>query len=235
MEELNQRAYTGELDVTKISFHAFFKCLEDYELLTAGSALGFGCGPLLISKIKYEHQEINDLSICIPGENTTANLLMRYAFPKAKNKTPLLFSEIEEALLEEHFEAGVIIHENRFTYQDKGLQKIVDLGEYWETKTNLPIPLGGIAIKRNLVAQVKHQFNELLKASIQFGFDNPDEALTYCKTHAQEMNDEVMQQHIDLYVNDYSLDIGEIGKQAVELLKNKCLPDSRSLNMFVEA
>lgn len=237
VEELNQMAFDQTLDVTKISFHALFKNLSNYQLLTAGSALGFGCGPLLISKKRFDQKDVSNRTICIPGENTTANLLMKYAFPNATKKTALLFSEIEHAVLNETFDAGVIIHENRFTYKKKGLHKIVDLGAYWESKTNLPIPLGGIAIKKNLDSKLKRQINSLLRESIQFAFDHPSSSLNYCKQYAQEMDEDVMQQHIKLYVNSFSLDLQEKGKAAIQELYSAFNTNHRSefaSNLYIE-
>jgi 1,4-dihydroxy-6-naphthoate synthase len=159
---------------------------------------------------------LKSASIAIPGQNTTANFLMSFAYPKAQNKTEILFSEIENSVLDESVDAGVIIHENRFTYQDKGLVKIADLGEVWERETGFPIPLGGIAIKRDLSETLKQKIDALLKHSVQYAFDNPEASKDYVSCHAQEMEEEVMRAHINLYVNDYSLNLGSKGKAAIE-------------------
>lgn len=223
VETLNQKALNAELDITKLSFHAFAYVLEQYALLDSGSALGFGVGPLLISKSKMEHPEtrIADLKIGIPGKLTTANFLLSLAFPMAQNKVEMLFSEIENAVWDERVDLGVIIHENRFTYQEKGLYKILDLGEYWETITGSPIPLGGIVIKRSLPEDIKLTVNRLIKKSVEYAFQNPKSALEFIRSHSQEMSEAVMYQHIDLYVNKYSVLLGSEGKNAIQTLFEK--------------
>ena len=220
VEALNKAAFAGEADVTKLSYHAYAYCIDRYVLLDAGSALGRNCGPLLISKRAITQDEVaaGDLRIAIPGKFTTANFLLGLAFPKAQDKTPLVFSEIESALLEGRFDAGLIIHENRFTYQAKGLKKIIDLGEFWEGETGAPIPLGGIVIKRSLPDEVKERVNRVLRRSVEFAFANRTASLDYVRAHAQEMSEEVMYKHIDLYVNEFSVDLGKGGRRAVELL-----------------
>ena len=223
VEALNNSAFAGEADVTKLSYHAYAYCTGDYVLLDAGSALGRNCGPLLISKRKITQQEVasGGIRIAIPGRFTTANFLLGLAFPEARDKTPILFSEIESALLDERFDAGLIIHENRFTYADKGLKKIIDLGEYWEGETGAPIPLGGIVIKRSLPDDVKQRVNRVLRRSVEYAFAHRAASLDYVRAHAQEMSDQVMYKHIDLYVNEFSVDLGAEGRRAVELLFEK--------------
>ena len=220
VEALNQAAFAGEADVTKLSYHAYAYCTADYVLLDAGSALGRNCGPLLISKRPIARDEVaaGALRIAIPGKYTTANFLLGLAFPRALNKTALVFSEIEPALLEDRFDAGLIIHENRFTYAEKGLKKIVDLGEYWEETTGAPIPLGGIVIRRSLPDEIKQRVNRVLRRSVEYAFAHRAASLDYVRAHAQEMSDEVMYKHIDLYVNAFSIDLGPEGRRAVELL-----------------
>ena len=218
VEELNKSAFEHKIDITKLSYHAYTYISNNYVLLNSGSALGNNNGPLLISKQKIYTDEIEDLKIAIPGEYTTANLLLSIAYPKAKKKKEYLFSDIEEAILSNEVDAGLIIHENRFTYKQKGLKKIIDLGEFWETKTNLPIPLGGIVVNRNLPIDVQQKVDRVLKRSIEFAYKNPNAGLSFIKQHAQEMSEEVMYKHIKLYVNDYSIDLGEKGKQAIEKL-----------------
>jgi 1,4-dihydroxy-6-naphthoate synthase len=220
IEALNQSAFAGKSDVSKLSFHAYAYCSDRYVLLDAGSALGRNCGPLLISKRPIDPEEVarGQLTIAIPGQYTTANFLCGLAFPAARNKTEVLFSEIEPALLAEKFDAGVIIHENRFTYQARGLQKIIDLGEFWESATGAPIPLGGIVVKRSLPDDVKQAINRVMRRSVEYAFARRDASLPYVREHAQEMSEEVMYQHIDLYVNDYSVDLGEQGRHAVLVL-----------------
>src|SRR5262245_39586415 len=220
VEALNKAAFAGEVDVTKLSFHAYAYCARDYVLLDAGSALGRNCGPLLISKRAIAPDEVagGRLRIAIPGKFTTANFLLGLAFPGAKNKTELVFSAIEPALLEEQYDAGLIIHENRFTYQAKGLNKIIDLGEFWEQATGAPIPLGGIVIRRSLPDDVKQAVNRVLRRSVEHAFAHRADSVPYVRAHAQEMSEEVMYRHIDLYVNDYSIDLGPEGRRAVQIL-----------------
>lgn len=220
VETLNRWALDGKLDITKLSFPAFFQSVEKYILLTSGSALGKGVGPMLISKesINNDQEIINSKTIAIPGENTTAHLLFSLAYPTARNKQFTLFSKIEDAIINEEVDCGVIIHENRFTYQSKGLKKVIDLGEFWETQQKIPIPLGGIAIKRNLSDAIIKKVNTLLKSSLEFANRYYPNIAPYVKVHSQEMSEEVMRQHIQLYVNDFSLDLGKEGKQAIEIL-----------------
>jgi len=224
VETLNQKAFSGELDITKLSYHAFAYVVDKYVLLDAGSALGFGVGPLLICKGDPEllHSQLiahhSPLTIGIPGKYTTANFLLGLAFPEATNKQELVFSEIEDALLDGKIDVGLIIHENRFTYQNKGLKKIIDLGDYWEKQTGCAIPLGGIVANRKLPLDVQHMINRVLKKSVEFAFANPKSGLEFIRSHAQEMSEEVMYKHIELYVNKYSVDLGEEGRKAIEIL-----------------
>lgn len=218
VEELNRKALNGSIDITKLSYHAFAYVARGYKLLTAGSALGRKNGPLLISKRKIYPDEISDLIVAIPGKYTTANLLFSIAFPKVKEKKEYLFSEIEEAILDGEVDAGVIIHENRFTYQQKGLKNIADLGENWEEKTGHPIPLGGIVIRRNLDRNIQEKVNRILKRSVEFAFDNPNSSYTFVKKYAQELEDKVIKKHIDLYVNQFTVDLGDEGKDAIKKL-----------------
>ena len=220
VETLNQKAFRGELDITKLSYHAFAYVVDKYVLLDAGSALGFGVGPLLMSKREMQIAELNnpDFKIGIPGKYTTANFLLGLALPNATNKQEMVFSEIEDALLDEKIDVGLIIHENRFTYQNKGLKKIIDLGDYWEKQTGCAIPLGGIVANRKLPLEVQQKINRVLKKSVEFAFDNPKSGLEFIRSYAQEMSEEVMYKHIDLYVNQYSLDLGVEGRKAINLL-----------------
>jgi 1,4-dihydroxy-6-naphthoate synthase len=223
VEALNQAAFAGAIDVTKLSYHAYAYCAAGYVLLDAGSALGRSCGPLLISKRPISQQDVASgrLRIAIPGRFTTANFLLGLAFPAAQDKTPLLFSAIERALLDDEFDAGLIIHENRFTYAAKGLRKIIDLGEFWEGETGAPIPLGGIVIRRSLPRDVQHAVNRILRRSVEYAFAHRSASLPFVREHAQEMSEDVMYRHIDLYVNEYSVDLGAEGRRAVELLFEK--------------
>jgi 1,4-dihydroxy-6-naphthoate synthase len=226
VETLNQKAFRGELDITKLSYHAFAYVADQYVLLDAGSALGYGVGPMLISKAEISISDLEnnpDYKIGIPGKYTTANFLLGLAFPNATNKQELVFSGIEDALLEGKIDIGLIIHENRFTYQNKGLKKIIDLGDYWEKQTGCAIPLGGIVANRNLPVDVQHKINRVLKKSVEFAFANPKSGLEFIRSHAQEMSEEVMYKHIELYVNQYSLDLGEEGRKAIKLLFDTAL------------
>jgi 1,4-dihydroxy-6-naphthoate synthase len=220
VEALNKTAFLGEADVTKLSYHAYAHCTRNYVLLDAGSALGRNCGPLLISRRTISEAEVaaGDLTIAIPGRYTTANFLLGLAFPGARRKTELLFSDIERALLDGECDAGLIIHENRFTYEDKGLKKVVDLGEFWEGETGTPIPLGGIVVNRSLPDHVKQTVNRVLRRSVEYAFAHRSASLPFVREHAQAMSEEVMYRHIDLYVNEYSIDLGPEGKRAVATL-----------------
>jgi 1,4-dihydroxy-6-naphthoate synthase len=221
VEALNNKAFNSELDITKLSYHAFIYLTNAYNLLNSGSALGFNCGPLLIQNSTHKIKDIDTASIAIPGKYTTANFLLSLAFPNAKNKKEMLFSDIENALLLNKIDVGLIIHENRFTYQEKGLEKIIDLGEFWESLINAPIPLGGIVIKKNIDKKLQQTVDLLIKQSVEFAFKNPESSMLFVKKHAQEMSEEVMKKHIALYVNEFSIDLGEIGKKAIQLLFNK--------------
>ncbi|HEX5652011.1 MAG TPA: 1,4-dihydroxy-6-naphthoate synthase [Chitinophagaceae bacterium] len=220
VETLNEWALEGRLQITKLSFPAFFQAMEHYVLLKSGSALGKGVGPLLVAKNEdtdFENR-INFATIALPGLHTTANLLFSFAFPEATNKKFMLFSEIEDAVSREEASFGVIIHENRFTYARKGLKKIMDLGEYWERKMNAPIPLGGIAVHQSLRRSVAVRVEQLIRQSLDYAFTLYPMIPEYVKQHSQAMEEEVMRQHIDLYVNNYSLDLGEEGRQAIAIL-----------------
>lgn len=215
VEELNKNAFSGTIDITKLSYHAFAYIANSYKLLTSGSALGYKNGPLLISKHKIYADEVKDIKVAIPGKHTTANLLFSIVYPNVKQKKEYLFSDIEEAILDGEVDAGVIIHENRFTYEKKGLKKIIDLGEEWEEKTGNPIPLGGIVIHRKFDSETMLKVNRVLKRSVDFAFKNPDSSYSYVKNYAQELDDDVIKKHINLYVNNFTSDLGEKGKNAV--------------------
>jgi 1,4-dihydroxy-6-naphthoate synthase len=221
VEALNNRAFKQELDITKLSYHAFIYLTQEYALLNSGSALGFNCGPLLVKDSKNNIKDINTASIAIPGKYTTANFLLSLAFPNAKNKKEILFSDIEGAVLSHQVDAGLLIHENRFTYEEKGLEKIIDLGEFWESLIHAPIPLGGIVVKRTIDVKFQKTIDSLIKQSVEFAFTNPESCMDFVKQHAQEMSEEVMKKHIALYVNDFSIDLGTIGKNAIQLLFDK--------------
>lgn len=221
VEELNRKAFSQELDITKISYNAYTRLTSNYVLLDSGSALGKNCGPLIISKEQFDIADLPSKNISIPGINTTANLLLSIAFPQVIQKTEMIFSEIEKAVLDEKVDAGLIIHESRFTYEQKGLKKIIDLGEYWENLTHTPTPLGGIIAQRALGLDLLQKINRVMRHSVQFAFDNPKSSLDFIKLHSQEMEEEVMYKHIDLYVNNYTLELGEMGRKSVETLFKK--------------
>ena len=216
VQTLNEWALQGKLDFSKISYGVLPLVLNEYIVLNSGGALGKGVGPLLITKYEAVSTNIDDQTIAIPGENTTAHLLFSLAYPAAKNKIFKIFNEIEDAVLNEEVHAGVIIHENRFTYHLKGLHKIVDLGEYWEEQLKVPVPLGGIIAKRSLDKKLIQQVDGLIRKSVEYAFEHHHKELAeYVKQHAQEMSEDVMRQHINLYVNNFSIALEEDGKKAV--------------------
>ena len=227
VEQLNKWAFQRKLDITKLSYNAFTHCVNDYALLDSGSALGNNCGPLLIKKPNTILTK--ESKIAIPGKYTTANMLLNIAFPNHQNKVEMLFSEIENKVLEGRVDAGLIIHENRFTYEDKGLEKVKDLGEFWEEETGLPIPLGGIVTNRRLPLATQQKIERVLRKSVEFAFENPNSSADYVKFHAQEMGKEVVDAHIALYVNNYSISLRGQGRKAVELLFEKSGKESKSI------
>jgi 1,4-dihydroxy-6-naphthoate synthase len=218
VEELNRKAFKSEIDITKISTHAYAYVAENYAILDSGSALGYGNGPLVISKKYYDLQELNNLRIAIPGKYTTANLLFSIALPEATDKTEYLFSDIEDTILNGKADAGLIIHETRFTYQKRGLLRIADMGEYWEQLTGLPIPLGNIVINRKLPAEIAIKVNRLLRKSVEYAMYDPSSSNDFVGDHAKEMDREVMNRHIKLYVNDFTLELGSRGRSALKEL-----------------
>jgi 1,4-dihydroxy-6-naphthoate synthase len=218
VETLNRLALTRVPDMIKVSYHAFLKISDDYEILKSGSAMGFGSGPLLISRKDHSAADLQNLVVAVPGEHTTAHLLLNFAAPKVKQKIFMVFHEIEEAVLTGRANAGVIIHENRFTYEQKGLKKILDLGVYWEKQTASPIPLGGIAVRRSLGNEMITRLGKLMKMSVLFARKYPEEVMGFVRSHAQEMDEEVMKKHISLYVNDFTVDMGPVGELAIATL-----------------
>jgi len=233
IEKLNQYALSSEFDILKISYAAYPQVSKNYQILNAGSALGHANGPLLVSKNKIYFDEVEDLHIAIPGVNTTANLLLTIAFPDIKKKTEYLFSDIEDVVLSGETDAGLLIHENRFTYEAKGLKKIVDLGTWWEEQTNLPIPLGGIMVKRSLPQAIKEAINRVLFNSISYAMEHPTVAMDFIRQHAQSIKDEVIQKHIHLYVNNFSLELGDKGRQAIEKFFERAL-DIHKINQLIQ-
>ncbi|PIF06398.1 MAG: 1,4-dihydroxy-6-naphthoate synthase [Draconibacterium sp.] len=223
VEELNRDAFAGKIDITKISYHAYAHVASNYRLLTSGSALGHKNGPMVIAKSKINSSEWSKMTVAIPGKYTTANLLFGILFPKVKKVEVFLFSDIENAVTEGLVDAGVIIHENRFTYQQKGLKKIIDLGEAWEEQTATPIPLGGIAVNRSITTEMQQKINRVMKRSVEYAFAHPEASSGFVRKYAQEMEEEVMRKHIQLYVNDFTINLGELGENAVRTLYNRAV------------
>lgn len=219
VETLNQMARESRLDITKASFHAFGHLRDDYCLLRSGGALGKGCGPLVVAREEMEMPDLRGKTIAIPGELTTAFLLLQIFDPELKRKVKIMpFSSIIKSVKEGEADAGLIIHESRFTFQRAGLKKVIDLGDWWEKETGHPVPLGGILGRRGLGADLLRQVEVLLRKSVEYAFAHRGESVSYIKQHAQELEYEVINRHINLYVNDYSLDIGDSGERAVKEL-----------------
>lgn len=215
VEELNKRAFLADIDITKMSFHAFAYAAKDYFILDSGSALGYRNGPLLISLKERNLGDIDNMSIAIPGKYTTANLLFSIAWPNATNKKEYLFSDIDRAILAREVDAGLIIHETRFTFHRKGLHKLADMGEYWENLTGLPIPLGVIVARRDLPADVLEKVNRIIRRSLEYAYNDSFASFDFVSANAKEMDSTVMNNHIKLFVNEFSLDLGKEGKKAV--------------------
>ncbi len=216
VETLNQWALQGKLDITKLSYGVLPLVLDKYAVLDSGSALGKGVGPLLIKNEKLKMKNVEDHLIAIPGEHTTAHVLFSLAYPQAKNKIFMRYDEIEDFVLNGKG-LGVIIHENRFTYADKGLYKITNLGDHWEKETGNAIPLGGIVTRRTIGQGIQPKVNALIKASIGYAYKNNYAELTeYVKSHSQEISEDIMRKHIDLYVNEHSTSLGDAGKNAIK-------------------
>ena len=219
VETLNHMAITGGLDIIKVSFFTYLLLQQNFVLLDSGSALGFGNGPMLISKREYTLEDIPNLTVAVPGQYTTAHMLFRIASPGGAKKQFMRFSEIEDAILTDKVDAGVIIHENRFTYEQRGLKKIIDLGNFWEKLTGSPIPLGGIIVRKGLGYDIINKLNRIMFRSVEFAFKHPEVAMPFVKQHAQEMDEEVMKKHIHLYVNENTLSLGTGGKVAIAKLQ----------------
>jgi 1,4-dihydroxy-6-naphthoate synthase len=215
VEELNRKAFSGDLDITKMSFYAFAYAINNYLILDSGSALGHRNGPLLISKRKIDPSTLATARIAIPGKFTTANMLFSIAWPDAVNKTEYLFSSIEEALLNGEMDAGLIIHETRFTYYKRGLHKIADMGEYWEKTTGLPIPLGTIAVNRRLPEDIALKVNRIIKRSLEFAYHDSIASYDFVVANAKEMDSTVMNNHIKMFVNKFTMNLGKDGKKAI--------------------
>src|SRR4030043_2094233 len=218
IQELNNKAFSGNLDITKISLYAYAYAANNYLILDSGSALGHKNGPLLISKRNLSISEISDARIAIPGKHTTANMLFTIFWPEAVNKTEFLFSDIEEAILRDEADAGLIIHEKRFTYHKKGLSKVADLGEYWEKLTSLPIPLGTIAVNRRVPYETALKVNRIIHRSLEYAYHDSLASYDFIVANAQEMDSTVMNKHIKLFVNKFTSDLGREGKKAINEL-----------------
>lgn len=218
VETLNRLAEEAVLDVTKISYGAIPHLVREYVLLRSGGALGRGCGPLVVSREPIDPAELAARRIAIPGRNTTANLLLRLFAPEAAAGEERVYSDIMPAVARGAVDAGLIIHESRFTYADHGLVQVVDLGAWWEQETGLPIPLGGILARRDLGAATIRAVDDALRRSVEHAFADPEASRAYVRAHAQELDDAVTQQHIDLYVNEFSIDVGEEGERAIREL-----------------
>ena len=220
VETLNSWALDGNLDVTKLSFHALGHVLDKYTMLNSGAALGRGCGPLLVTRPGLEKGDPADWKIAIPGRYTTAALLLKLFLPSHSKTVIMRFDEIMDAVADSRVDGGIIIHESRFTYQEHGLLCIQDLGRWWETDTGLPIPLGCIAVRSSLDPQEITEVDQAIKASVQWAHAYPDKCSAYIKQYARELNDQVITSHIGLYVNDFSVQLGDEGQAAVkELLR----------------
>lgn len=219
ISELNQAAINEEYDVIKVSFNAYRHIAHKYVLLNSGSALGCHNGPVLISKNKVDINTVSGLRIAVPGKYTTANLLLKYAFPKVKHTDMYLFSDIEDAVISGKADAGVLIHENRFTFEERGLHKIADLGEIWQKTTKLLIPLGGIAVKRNLEKENIKTLNKLMRQSVEYAERKPKDSLTFIKQHAVNLSDVIIYKHIKTFVNSQTILLNDKAKKAIiELL-----------------
>jgi len=218
VEELNRRAFEGRTDILKISYHAYAYAADRYLILDSGSAIGRGNGPLLVSKREIYEDEVRNLTVAIPGKYTTANLLFSIKWPDALNKKEYIFSEIENAILKGEVDAGIIIHETRFTYYKKGLKKIVDLGRFWEEITGYPVPLGAIVINRMVPEDIALKVNRILKKSIEYAYTDLYSTFDFVRKYAREMESDVLHSHIEMYVNEFTADLGIEGRQAAEKL-----------------
>lgn len=215
VEELNRRALDGSVDVTKMSYHAYAYTAGNYLLLDSGGALGRNNGPLVVSRRKIYPEELNETTIAIPGRYTTANMLFSIFWPEAKNKKEYLFSDIPDVVLSGEADAGLIIHETRFTYKKMGLQKIADTGEMWEGSTGMPVPLGGIVVNRNIDEETALKVDRTIKRSVEYANAHPEASYDFIRKHAKEIDAAVMRQHIELYVNRFTVSLGDEGRKAV--------------------
>ncbi|MDL1968747.1 MAG: 1,4-dihydroxy-6-naphthoate synthase [Deltaproteobacteria bacterium] len=232
VETLNQHARAGVYDISKLSFAAIGHLVEEYGLLRSGAALGRGCGPLLVAKPGFGIEQLSSTKIAVPGMWTTACMLLGLYLSKNYEAVPMPFEKIMPAIQNDKYECGVIIHEGRFTYEEYGLVRVIDLGEWWEKKTSLPVPLGGIAVRRDITSSITGRMEDLIRSSVEYSFNHRNEAVNYIKKYAQEMSSEAIRQHIDLYVNDFTLNLGKAGEEAVNTLfrmarDSKMIPESK--------
>ena len=218
VETLNRMAVDGVYDVTKVSFHAYLLARREYQLLSVGAAVGEGCGPVVVARRAIDPSEYAGCTIAVPGELTTAHLLLRLAMPQFRKRLFVRYDRVMDMVARGQADAGVIIHEGRFLYERAGLTLLDDLGRWWQDRTSLPIPLGGIVARRSLGAETIDRFEDLLGRAIRASVDNPDRTLDYVRQHAQEMDADVLAEHIRTFVNDYSLDLGDDGRAAVRRL-----------------
>ena len=219
VEALNGKAFSGECHITKLSFAAYLELAERYELLDSGSALGYGCGPLVIAR--DANADLRNVRIAVPGRYTTANMLFKLRYPECRNIEFTRFDKIMEGVRSGKYDVGVVIHEGRFVYENYNLVKLIDLGEWWEQETGMPIPLGCIAIRKDkdTILQ-KKTVESIIRESVEFAFRNPQASREYIKSLAQELDDNVIESHIKLYVNDFTVSLGDKGRKAVDVLKN---------------
>ena len=233
IEELNALALNGVADVTKCSYAVVPEIAAEYQILNSGSALGRGNGPLLVAREPLDKTHLQGVTVAIPGERTTANLLLESLFPEIGSKCEMLFSDIIPAVVDGAVDAGVLIHEGRFVYREKGLSLVADLGMEWESRYGLPLPLGAIAVRRTLPDEVKRRVGRVLRRSVEYAFAHPDASRDFVKRHAQELDDSVIRQHIDLFVNPFSVDLGDEGRSAVVRLLAGKLPEKQQKELFV--
>jgi 1,4-dihydroxy-6-naphthoate synthase len=237
VEELNRRALEGAVDITKMSYHAYARAAAGYLILDSGSALGRSNGPLVVSRRRILPDELDNAVIAIPGRYTTANLLFSIFWPGATTKLEYLFSDIPEAVLSGEADAGLIIHETRFTYRSMGLSLVADTGMMWEKMTGLPVPLGGIMVSRKLDPVVAAKVGRTIRRSIEYARTSPGESTDFIRRHARETEEEIAREHINLYVNDFSLSLGEEGRQAIRKLfaiaQEKCVIESLPERIFL--
>jgi len=215
VETLNEWALQARLDISKVSFHALGHILDEYVLLNSGGALGRGCGPLLVASEHSGRRNLTSGKIAIPGHYTTAAMLLRLFAPDCKNLVPMRFDEIIPALVRKEVDAGVIIHESRFTYKKEGLVKLKDLGTWWEEISGCPVPLGGIVARRSLGPELLKLIDQGIRESVKQAYNSPEKCKQYVRSNAQELEDEVLSSHIKLYVNDFSMDFGKEGLEAI--------------------